>query len=67
MVNRDQQLSVGELFNYVRRHVAEETNGAQTPTALAGLAGGLVLTRGGSKSANHVVFSNQLDAGGNVQ
>ncbi|HEV2964576.1 MAG TPA: caspase family protein [Candidatus Angelobacter sp.] len=64
VVNRDQQLSVGELFNYVRRHVAEETNGAQTPTALSGLAGGLVITRGVSKSANHGVFGNQLDAGG---
>ena len=62
-VNRDRQLSVGELFNYVRTKVADATNGAQTPTALAGLAGGLVITRPTPRAA---VRRNRPDMRGNA-
>jgi hypothetical protein len=47
----DHAVSVGEVFDYVRRQVVEETHGAQTPTALAGLSRGILLTRGASKAA----------------
>jgi len=48
----DRQISVGEVFDYVRRHVVDDTRGAQTPTALAGLARGIILTHGASKAAS---------------
>lgn len=49
-VKHDHQISVGELFDFVKDHVVAETGGQQTPTALAGLARGLVLTQSASKS-----------------
>lgn len=48
--NHDHQVSVGELFDYVHRHVVSETGGAQTPTALAGLSRALVMTSRVSKT-----------------
>jgi hypothetical protein len=48
----DHQISVGEVFDYVRRHVVDDTHGAQTPTALAGASRGLILTRGAAKAAS---------------
>ena len=47
---RHDQISVGDLFDYVREHVAEETHGAQNPQALAGSERGFLLT-GQSKMA----------------
>jgi hypothetical protein len=43
--NHDRQVSVGELFDYVRVEVPQATSGNQTPTAIAGLARGLVMVR----------------------
>jgi hypothetical protein len=43
------QISVGELFDYVRTHVGQETHGAQNPQALAGSERGFVLTSGRPK------------------
>jgi len=51
-VKHDRQISVGEVFDYVRRRVVDDTRGAQTPTALAGLARGIILTRGAPKAAS---------------
>jgi Caspase domain len=48
--NRDGRVSVGELFDYVHNHVLAATQGEQAPTALAGVARGLILT-GASASA----------------
>jgi len=45
------QMSVGELFDFVRDRVAAETGGAQTPTALAGFERGLLLTEGAPRAA----------------
>jgi uncharacterized caspase-like protein len=50
--NHDHQVSVGELFDYIRGQVVAETAGKQTPTALAGLSRGLVLTSHVSKTAS---------------
>ena len=50
-VRPDHAVSVGEAFDYVRRHVAEDTHGAQTPTALAGPSRGILLTHGATKAA----------------
>jgi hypothetical protein len=47
----DRQISVGEVFDYVRRHVVDDTRGAQTPTALAGLSRGIILSHGAAKAA----------------
>lgn len=47
--DHDGKVSVGELFDFVHQHVVEETGGSQTPTALAGLARGLLLTHSFSK------------------
>ncbi|MGH9773451.1 MAG: caspase family protein [Candidatus Acidiferrales bacterium] len=41
--NHDHQVTVGKLFDYVRKNVAAATNGAQSPTALAGSSRGLLL------------------------
>ena len=43
-VKHDHQIYVGELFDFVRDRVHAETEGAQTPTAVAGFERGLVLT-----------------------
>ncbi len=48
--NHDHKISVGELFDFVRPHVIQATSGAQTPTAQAGLARGLVLASLGSNA-----------------
>jgi hypothetical protein len=62
-VKHDRQISVGEVFDYVRRHVVDDTRGAQTPTALAGLSRGIILTRGASKAASapyeHSIFGGE--------
>ena len=65
--NHDRQVSVGELFDFVHRHVVEETGGSQTPTALAGLARGLVLAPNVSKAAAAKLESFEPAAGGRVQ
>jgi len=51
-VKHDRPISVGEVFDYVRKRVVDDTGGAQTPTALAGLSRGIILTRGASKAAS---------------
>lgn len=43
-MNKDHDVSVGELFDFVRKAVVEATQGLQTPTALGGFTRGLVLT-----------------------
>jgi uncharacterized caspase-like protein len=65
--NHDRQVSVGELFDFVHRHVVEETGGAQTPTALAGLARALVLTPRVSKVASTNLAVSQSASRGTVQ
>jgi len=60
--SRNRQLSVRELFNYVRPRVAEATNGAQTPTALAGLAGGLVIAPAAPRAAGPRMNGNRGNA-----
>jgi hypothetical protein len=50
--NRDHRISVGELFDYVRSHVSQETGGVQTPTALAGLTRGIVLTQAAARAGS---------------
>jgi len=58
--DHDHQVSVGELFDYVSRHVADETHGAQNPQALARSERGFVLASQGSKRAEF--FSGHLDS-----
>jgi hypothetical protein len=65
--NHDRQVSVGELFDFVHRHVVEETAGSQTPTALAGLARALVLTPNVSKAASDKLEFSQSASGGKAQ
>jgi len=62
--NHDRQISVGELFDYVHRHVVAETGGVQTPTALAGLSRGLVLTPHVTKSASAEPIRSQSTSAG---
>jgi uncharacterized caspase-like protein len=49
--NRDLHVSVGELIDYVRDAVPKATAGAQTPTAMAGIARGLLLTQNPAAAA----------------
>jgi len=59
--NHDHQVSVGELFDFIHRQVVSETAGSQTPTALAGLSRGLVMTPHVSRTASaKVMFSDSL-------
>lgn len=60
--NHDHQVSVGELFDFIHRQVVAETVGAQTPTALAGLSRGLVMTPHVSRTASTkaMLYSNSL-------
>ena len=43
-MNQDREISVGELFDFVRKAVMGATEGLQAPTALGGFTRGLVLT-----------------------
>ena len=43
-MNQDREISVGVLFDFVRKAVMGATEGLQTPTALGGFTRGLVLT-----------------------
>jgi len=65
--NHDRQISVGEVFDFVQHHVVEETGGSQTPTALAGLARGLVLAPNVSKAASAKQDASQSAGGGSAQ
>jgi hypothetical protein len=62
--NQDHQITVGELFDFVSRHVVDETQGEQKPYAQAGLARGLTLTQTTSRSAAHRPAWTQLASGG---
>jgi hypothetical protein len=44
--NHDRKITVGELFDFVRPHVVQATDGAQTPRAQPGLSRAVVLTPG---------------------
>jgi len=61
--NHDRQISVGELFDFVHRHVVAESGGAQTPTALAGLSRALVLTPHVAKVSAKLTLSQSGSAG----
>jgi hypothetical protein len=50
-VKHNHQISVGELFDFVKDHVKVATDGTQTPTALGREALGLVLTQGAPRAA----------------
>jgi Caspase domain len=65
--NHDHQISVGELFDFVHHHVVEETGGSQTPTALAGLARGLVLKPNVSGTASARLALAQSASQGGAQ
>ncbi len=52
--NHDRQITTGELFDYVRSQVQGATSGAQSPTALAGLARGLVLNKSSASAARWI-------------
>jgi hypothetical protein len=62
--NHDHQITVGEVFDFVSRHVNEETGGAQKPYAQAGMARGLMLTQNTAKTAVHRRDRTQLASGG---
>lgn len=65
--NHDRQVSVGELFDYIHRQVVAETDGRQTPTALAGLSRALVMTPRVSKAASPKLPSVQSAWAGAMQ
>jgi len=63
-VSHNHQISVGPLFDFVKNHVVAETGGGQTPTALAGLARGLVLTQSTPRAAADRLGRDQSVSGG---
>jgi hypothetical protein len=52
--NHDLQITVGELFDFVRDSVTSATDGKQTPSALAGGARGMVLVKRGSSDVGSI-------------
>jgi hypothetical protein len=65
-VNHDQQVTVGELFDFARAHVAAETGGSQNPTAPV-LSRALVLTPRVSKAVSARVVFPRFVSGGTGQ
>jgi uncharacterized caspase-like protein len=63
-VKHDHQISVGELFDFVEDHVKVATDGRQTPTALGGVARGLVLTQATPKAAGDRLVPVPYTSGG---
>lgn len=52
--NKDGTVSAGELYPYVYGHVKRETDGRQTPTAVAGLAEDLPLAGSGVRAGSRL-------------
>src|SRR5579864_2513014 len=65
--NHDHKITVGELFDYVNRHVAGATGGAQRPQALARSERTFVLSQEGSRAALSGWAGAQFFAGGRPQ
>lgn len=66
-VKHDHQISVGALFDFVKDHVKAETTGQQTPTAMAGLERGLVVTHSAPKAADNSPPADWFVTGGTAR
>lgn len=65
--NHDHKITVGELFEYVNRHVADATGGMQRPQALARSERAFVLTQDRSRAGLSSWEGSQFLVGGKPQ
>jgi uncharacterized caspase-like protein len=65
--NHDHKITVGELFEYVNRRVADATGGAQKPQALARSERSFVLTQERSRAVLSSWEGSQFIVGGKAQ